>query len=116
MENHLKVATILVNFLENRFRLLGIRFGFDPIIGLIPGFGDFISLLLSFYLIWIAVELKIPSSKITQMLFNILLDFLLGLIPVLGDFVDVVYRANTRNLAIIKKYKPAKIIEGKEVE
>ena len=60
--------------------------------------------ILSFYLVWIAYQLKIPQDKINEMIGNVVVDFVIGLIPFLGAVGDVFFKANTKNLKILKKY------------
>ncbi len=79
-----------------------IRFGLDPILGLIPGAGDTASLLISVYIILQARRLGISSSVMTRMVSNVVLDSLVGAIPVLGDIFDFAYKANRRNLKLLK--------------
>lgn len=113
MSYYLKIAETLTNLLENRFRIFGLKFGIDPLLGLVPWLGDAISALLSCYLVWAAYKMKIPQNIINQMLKNIALDFIMGSIPVIGDVSDFIYKANTRNLELLKKY--AGITEEGEV-
>lgn len=101
---HLEIAKHLTHLLEGQFNLFGYRFGLDAVIGLIPGFGDFITFLMSAYLVIVGLEMRLPWWRIVQMVWHIVLDFLVGSIPVLGDFFDVVHKANTKNLAILEKY------------
>ena len=111
MTNHLQIAESITELLENRFNFLGLRFGFDPLIGLIPGLGDFISLVFSFYLIWIGTKLNLPHKKISSMLNNIFLDFIIGIVPVFGDFGDFIFKANSKNLAILKEHQRYKNLQ-----
>jgi hypothetical protein len=104
MNKHLRTAEILANLLDNRFKLFGIRFGLSAIIGLLPEIGDMIDAFMSLYLVWIAVQLKVPSGKIAQMLVNIGINFVIGLVPVLGDATYVLRRGNLRNLKIIQDF------------
>lgn len=104
MNKHYKTAEVLANLMDNKFSLFGIKFGIDPILGLIPGFGDFLSLLLSTYIVWVGIQLKLPFLKVIKMLWNVLIDFLAGLIPVVGDLSDIAIKANLRNVAILKKH------------
>ena len=104
MENHLQVAEIVANMLDNRFGIAGIRFGAGAFIELMPEIGDVLILFLSLYLVWIGLKMKIPSIALAQMLGNVLLVSTLGTIPVAGDLVYILYRANMKNLAILKKY------------
>ncbi len=104
MNKHLKTAEVLANLLDNKFNLFGIKFGIDPVLGLIPGFGDFLSFLLSVYIVWVGVKLNLPIHKVLKMAWNVALDLLIGIIPVIGDFSDVAIKANLRNVAILKKH------------
>ena len=75
--------------------------------------GDVFTTLLSFYIVWIGVQMKLPQDKIAQMVGNVMLDFLLDFIPVLGQIADFAFKANIRNLEILKQYAPSNITEGK---
>ena len=104
MTNHIENARIFTRFLENQYSIFGLKFGADFLVGLIPWAGDVIALCLSLYLVYIAVEQKLPYHKILLIIFNITIDFLIGLIPVIGDISDLFYRSNSKNLAIIEEY------------
>lgn len=80
------------------------RFGLDAIIGLIPGIGDTIGLLLSCYVLLEAQRVGASGKVKRRMLYNMLIDFVGGLVPVVGDAFDAVYKANTRNTRLLKRY------------
>jgi hypothetical protein len=105
MEKHFKVAVALVDLLENRFSIFGFRFGLDPILGLLPVTGDVIAALIALYIVWIAVQLKLPNEKIVQMVGNILLDMVLGLLPVIGNIADFAFKSSSKNLEILKSHR-----------
>ena len=117
---HLKIARTLARLLDDQFSFFGIKFGLDGILGLIPGIGDVISMVLSGYLIWIAAELKLPQQKIWQMVRNVALDLVIGSIPLIGDIGDVFLRVNLKNLAILETHvklaqKTDAVLEGEVV-
>lgn len=116
MKIHLTVARFLTNLLDRQFSVFGVRFGLDPIIGLIPGIGDLVSFALSLYLIWIAVRLNLPAKKVGAMVQNIVIDLLIGAIPIIGDIGDVVYRANYKNLQILENYVPPTMVEAEIID
>jgi len=116
MNKHLIFAEFLVDLLDNRFEILGFKFGVDPLIGLVPGLGDIASLLISFYIVYIGIKINLPGDKLAKMILNIVADFLLGLLPVVGDFGDFIFKANTRNLKILRTHKPEQIKEILEGE
>jgi len=115
MNKHLRTARYLTNILENRFRLFGFKFGLDPILGIFPGFGDIVTAGLSTYMVWIAVQMKMPREVISRMITNIVLDFFIGIIPLIGDFSDFVFKANTKNLQLLEEYSQENFIDGEYV-
>lgn len=96
----------LANLLDTAFVLPGtnIRFGFDAMIGLVPGIGDAITTLISLYIVREARELGAPRHLIARMLANVALDGIAGAVPFLGDAFDVMWRANRRNVALLRKH------------
>ena len=103
IKKHLARAENLTYLMDNRFQVMGVKFGLDSILGVVPGAGDMVGLLLSLYLVWIGYTAKLGWSTLAHMIKNVVIDFLVGGIPILGDIADVFYKANTRNLAILKK-------------
>jgi Domain of unknown function (DUF4112) len=93
----------LAKLLDEAILIPGInkRIGLDPIIGLIPGGGDTLSMLLSAYIVVEAAILGLPAPTLLQMVGNIVIDALAGTVPVVGDLFDVVTKANTRNLKLL---------------
>ena len=95
----------LSTLLDSRFRIPGtpIRFGWDSILGLIPGAGDLASLGPSAYLIYKGYRLGARKRTILRMSANTGLDFVVGAVPLLGDVFDLVFKANNRNFALLRK-------------
>lgn len=112
MENHLKMAERVANLLDNQFNFLGIKFGLNGLLGLIPGAGDFIVAALSFYMVWIGVKMRLPMTALAEMIGNIITNFLIGLLPIIGDSVDFFHHANLKNLKILKHHAAQGVIEG----
>jgi len=96
----------LATFLDSAILIPGTnqRVGFDALIGLIPGVGDAISAALSAYIIWEARQLGLPRWKIARMIGNVALDSALGAVPLAGDVFDVFFRANRRNMRIVREH------------
>ncbi|RPJ81064.1 MAG: DUF4112 domain-containing protein [Acidobacteria bacterium] len=97
----------LTHFLDQLFRIPGtnIRFGLDPILGLLfPGGGDALSNLLSGYIIWRSVRYGVPKIVVARMVFNVAVDYVLGAVPVIGDLFDFGFKANQRNLNLIRRH------------
>ncbi len=115
MEKHYKVADFLAKLLDKQFSIFGFKFGIDPLIGLIPGVGDFASFVIGAYIVWIGVKMRIPSGELKKMVRNLVIDLVLGFVPILGDLSDFVFRAHVKNLEILEKNKPRSILEGELV-
>ena len=113
---HIRFAKKLVNLLDTKFHILGIKFGIDPLLDAIPGIGSIIGAAISCYLYWIAYKLNVPRIVYAKMAWNILFDFILGLIPVIGIVFDSFYKSNVKNLALIDTYFDPDILEGVFVE
>ncbi|MET3858380.1 hypothetical protein ABIE40_005537 [Rhizobium sp. OAE497] len=80
---------------------LGIRFGADAILGLIPGIGDIAGSLVGLVIINEARQLGLPREKLVKMFVNLGLDAASGTIPIAGDFFDVYFKSHRRNARII---------------
>lgn len=83
---------------------LGMRVGLDAMLGLVPVVGDAIAAGLGIYLVWEAKNLGMPRWQLWRMAANVGVDSLFGAVPVAGDLFDFVYKSNTRNLRIVRKY------------
>jgi len=77
--------------------------GIDPLLGLIPGFGDMAGGAISAIIILRANAAGVPKAAILHMLANIALDSLAGAIPFVGDLFDFAYKANSKNLEIYRQ-------------
>jgi hypothetical protein len=83
------------------------RFGIDTIIGLVPGVGDLVGGALSAYIILEAARLGVPRPLLARMGYNVLVDVAVGTIPLLGDLFDAGFKANLRNLALVRTHVEA---------
>lgn len=97
---------LLTRLLDQVFRVPGTRwrFGFEAILGLVPGLGDTIGALLGSYGVLVARELGAPASVQLRMLVNLGVDALAGAIPVLGDVFDFVFKAHVRNQQLLQEW------------
>lgn len=78
------------------------RIGIDSLIGLIPGIGDAASGLISLAIIYRGWRLGVSFPVVVRMLLNLLLDVVVGTIPVAGDLFDMAFKANLRNVDLIR--------------
>lgn len=86
-----------------RVPVLGWRIGLDPLIGMIPGFGDTATSLVSFYILVNAVRYGVPKITLLRMGLNLGIDYVVGSLPVVGDLFDAWWKSNQRNLDLLKK-------------
>lgn len=83
------------------------RIGIDPILGVIPGAGDWIGAMLSLYFVYEGARLGLSGGVLARMIGNVLVETVVGAVPVLGDLFDFAWQANTRNLELIERhYRP----------
>lgn len=92
--------------LDNSIKIPGTswKIGLDGILGLIPGVGDLAAGGLSTYILYQAVKLKVPKAILARMTLNILLESVIGVIPVVGDLFDFIFKANQRNVDLMRQY------------
>lgn len=96
----------LAKLMDARFRIPGtsVRFGFDALIGLIPGLGDLASLAISGYILSVASKMGASRNVMARMMLNSGIDALIGSIPVLGDIFDVAFQANQKNIRLLDQH------------
>lgn len=93
-------------FTDSAVRIPGTRrtVGADGLLSLIPGVGSLMGTGLSLYVVGEALRHGVPARLLTRMGFNIAADTLLGAIPVLGFFFDMFFKANRRNLDLLRQH------------
>jgi hypothetical protein len=106
--NHpaLQRVRTLSRLLDNAIPIPGTRFrlGLDPVLGLLPGAGDFVGAALSVYMVIEAARFGLPRKTLVQMVTNLVLDSVGGSVPILGDVFDATWKANSRNLALLEAH------------
>jgi hypothetical protein len=93
-------------WLDEAFRVPGtaIRFGWDPVIGLVPWVGDLLTALFSSAIILQAHQMRLPRVVILRMLFNVAIDLVVGVVPLFGDVADAFWKSNTMNFALLERH------------
>ncbi len=96
----------LATLLDTAFVVPGtkIRFGFDALVGLVPGIGDALTTAVSLWIVHEAHKLSAPRELIARMIGNVALDGLVGAMPVFGDVFDVMWRSNRRNMRLLRAW------------
>src|SRR5512143_3646451 len=88
-------AETLARWLDDR--------GLDPILGLLlPGVGDLLGTVAGLYTVVVAVRRRAPTIVVARMLLNLGIDALVGVVPLLGDVFDFAWKANRRNVALLR--------------
>ena len=102
----LKRADQLADLLDSRFVIPGtdIRFGVDALLGLVPGGGDLVGYVASGALVLTMARHGASPLLVARMLGNVLLDTVVGSVPVLGTVFDVAYKANNRNVRLLREH------------
>ena len=80
------------------------RIGIDPLIGLFPGAGDYLSAAFSAYIILESAKMGASKATLSRMLMNVVVDTLVGNIPLLGDFFDATWKGNSKNMELLENY------------
>lgn len=95
----------VASLLDDVFHIPGtsIRFGLDPLIGLVPGLGDVLTGLASFLIVLAAWQRGMPRVTQARMLANIGIDTIVGAIPFFGDAFDVAWKSNRKNLRLLQR-------------
>lgn len=82
----------------------GIRFGLDPIIGLLPAFGTTASAGVSLVLIALSARRGVPKIVLAHMATNVVINAALDSVPVAGDALSIFFRSNKRNYDLLQKH------------
>lgn len=91
-----------------------IKFGLDPIVGMIPGGGEFIATIAGATVLGEAGKKGIPFRTLIRMGGNMLVNALLGLFPFFGDLFSVWFKSNKRNYEMLTEYLDSD--DGKEAK
>jgi len=92
--------------LDSGIRVPGtqLRFGLDPLIGLIPGVGDAAGAVLAGWILVEAIRLGASRATLVRIAGNIALDAGLGAVPLIGDIFDFAWKANVRNVTLLERH------------
>lgn len=101
-----KLAQALAQLLDASLTIPGtrIKIGLDPLIGLIPGIGDFISNAIGSSLLVLATKAGVPRIVILRMSLNIVINMMIGAIPGIGDLFSIWFKSNLKNALLLHRH------------
>jgi len=96
----------LAYLLDSRWRIpgLGIRFGVDALLSLIPFVGDLAAGAISASIIFRAHELGVSRMRLMRMVGNVVLDVAIGSVPIAGSVFDLFFKANNANIKLLRRH------------
>ena len=102
--DRMKHVERIARLMDSEFTIPGtsFRFGLDPVIGLIPGIGNLATSAVSGMLIWTMMKHGASNNVVIRMALNLVLDSVIGAIPILGNLFDFGFRANDRNVKLLR--------------
>lgn len=75
----------------------------DPILGLVlPGAGDLLSAVVGLYVVAVGARRRLPAVVLARMLLNLGIDAAVGSIPIAGDLFDFAFKANRKNVDLLR--------------
>lgn len=80
------------------------RFGWDSIIGLVPGVGDTLAMAPAVFILREAHNMGASTPVLARMAGNVGFDWVIGLVPLVGDLLDIGVKSNTRNVALLRDH------------
>jgi hypothetical protein len=109
---------VLAHWMDTVFHIpgVGLRFGLDSLIGLLPGIGDTATSVVSLYILNAATRYGVPRVTLMRMAANIAIDWIIGAIPLLGDAFDIYWKSNQRNLELLRKHANATPMEERKLQ
>lgn len=104
----------VARLLDSRFRfpIIGVRVGWDSILGLIPGVGDAITTIPAGWMIWHGYQMGARKRTLARMGLNAGIDLVLGGVPVIGDLFDVAFKSHKRNLSLLQREMQRRVVHA----
>ncbi len=100
------MIALAAQLMDSMFHLPGtrIRFGLDPLVGLIPGVGDGAGTLVSVAIIGMSARYRVPKIVLARMALNAAINGVIGTVPVAGDVFSVWFKSNQMNYDLLRKH------------
>jgi hypothetical protein len=106
LTGRLKWVERIAHLFDDQFQIPGtnFKFGLDPIVNLLPIAGDAAGFLVGAALVLTMAKNGVSKKVLVLMMLNLLIDGLIGSIPLIGTVFDFYYKANTRNIKLLKEH------------
>ena len=92
------------DLMDTRFRIAGVPFGLDSLLGIIPVAGDAVTGAAGLYALGTAARLKLPITAHIHIIWNLVVDVVLGSVPLAGDVFDFFFRSHRKNFRVVEKH------------
>lgn len=104
-----RFADLIARILDTSFQIpgTGIRFGLDPLLGLLPGAGDAVASLIGSTILILAAKLQVPRIVLVRMSSNMAINAIVGAVPLVGDAFSVWFCSNARNAELLRRHAAA---------
>jgi hypothetical protein len=103
-EEELASLQAMARLMDSKFEVMGIRFGVDALVGLVPVAGDLVTLAAGSTALFTSVRLKLPWHVHVRIVANLVTDAGIGAIPVAGDAFDFFFRSHKRNFRLVEQH------------
>ncbi len=94
----------LAKLLDSRFEVLGIKFGADALVGLVPVAGDAVTLMTGTAALYTSMRLRLPWHVHSRIFLNLITDAGIGAVPIVGDLFDFFFRSHKRNFDLVEQH------------
>jgi hypothetical protein len=100
------LAKVIALVMDTMFKVPGtnVRFGLDPIVGLVPGLGNAVGAIVSSIVLFQSARSGIPRIVLVRMALNVLINTAAGAVPLIGDLFSVWWKSNVRNYRLYQKH------------
>src|SRR5438132_8096476 len=92
--------------MDRLIRIPGVkrRLGLNPLLDLVPGFGDIAAALVSVSVLVYGIRRDIPKVLLGRMALNVLINEVVGIVPIVGSIFAFWFTANTRNYDLLGEH------------
>jgi len=105
-DDKLRWVEHVARLMDSQFVIPGtnIRFGLDPLFSLFPVVGGVPAAIVSMMLVNTMMRHGASGEVAVRMVTNIAIDTIVGAVPILGNIFDVTFRANDRNVRLLREH------------